>query len=168
MARTMAALTITIFVGFLGAAAVRADDNSLVVKETVTFSDGSVGKVYDHCGDTDLCASIDYSNGDKLSIYSEGAAYCQPYFLDFVRTSGTNTVFSYSRGINHDPMKGSHCGRTQTTQMVMDRGFVHLTVFENSDGTLRLVFSKTAQGAKEAEPSAGPSTEPSPEPSSSP
>jgi len=43
------------------------------------LSDGSVATASDHCGDADLCATIAYANGDELSIYSEGAAYCQPH-----------------------------------------------------------------------------------------
>jgi hypothetical protein len=125
---------------------ITAADNG-VVFQTVTFSDGSVGSSADHCGDTDLCATITYPNGDKLAIYSEGAAFCQPYMLHFVRTNGTQTIYEYSRTINHDPVKssmvGTSCGRTQATQMVMDHGLVHLTVLENSDGTLKLVFSPT-------------------------
>jgi len=111
----------------------------------VTFSDGSVAQPEGHCGDTDLCATIVYTNGDKLSIYSEGAAYCQPYILHFVRTNGSATIYEYSRTINHDPATtsafGMHCGNSQTTQMVLDRGLIHMTVSENHDGTLSVTFS---------------------------
>jgi hypothetical protein len=56
------------------------------------LSDGSVATTFDHCGDADLCATIDYKNGEKLSIYSEGAAYCQPYMLHFVTVRGVSTL----------------------------------------------------------------------------
>jgi len=113
---------------------------------SMTFSDGSTAAAYDHCGDTDLCGTIKYPNGDLLSIYSEGAAYCQPYLLNFVRVNGSATIYEYARTMNHDPVTsnafGTHCGHSQTTQMVLDHGLVHLTVTEDTDGTLKLVFSK--------------------------
>ena len=112
---------------------------------SMTFSDGSIAASSAHCGDTDLCATVTYLDGDKLSIYSEGAAYCQPYILHFVRVNGPRTIYEYSRAINHDPVTstafGTSCGHSQTTQMVMDHGLVHLTVSENHDGTLNLVFT---------------------------
>lgn len=137
-----------ITIGIITACAVSTAAAAEIGQSTIIFSDGAVATAFDHCGDTDLCATITYSNGDKLAIFSEGAAYCQPYMLHFVRTNGTTTIYEYSRAMNHDPeTRGAFgivsCGRTQTTQMVMDHGMVHLTVFENTDGTLRLVFSAT-------------------------
>jgi hypothetical protein len=122
----------------------------LQVDQQVVFSDGTKASTYDHCGDTDLCALMVYTNGDRLSIYSEGAAYCQPYVLRFVKTNGTATIFEYSRTINHDvPASsgfGTRCGNSRDTQMVMDHGLIHMTVSENHDGTLSIVFTPTQQG----------------------
>jgi hypothetical protein len=61
--------------------AIAAAREGVATSSPVTFSDGAVAVAYDHCGDADLCAQIRYANGDQLSIYSEGAAYCQPYFV---------------------------------------------------------------------------------------
>jgi hypothetical protein len=48
--------------------------------------------------------------------------------------------------MNHDivntSMLGSRCGHSLATQMVLDHGLVHLTVTEDTDGTLKLVFTK--------------------------
>jgi hypothetical protein len=115
-------------------------DNSPLT--TTNFSDGTIATSYDHCGDTDLCATLKYTNGDILSIYSEGAARCQPYILHFVRVNGSTTIYEYSRTINHSEATGESCGHSLTTQMVMDHGLVHMTVFENSDGTMGIGFSK--------------------------
>ena len=88
--------------------------------QQVVFSDGTKAVTYDHCGDTDVCAVLDASNGDRLSIYSEGAAYCQPYILHFVKVHGSTTIFEYSRTINHDlPTSGAfgtRCGNSHDTQ----------------------------------------------------
>jgi hypothetical protein len=134
--------------------------------QQITFSDGSAASAYDHCGDTDLCASVIYQNGDHLSIYSEGAAYCQPYILHFVLVNGDRTIYEYSRAINHDlpttSAFGTRCGNSQNTQMVLDHGFIHMTVSENHDGTLSIRFSLTKKGnalrnqAPEPSPSASP------------
>ncbi len=111
----------------------------------VTFSDGAIATAWSHCGDTDLCATIQYTDGEKVSIYSEGAALCQPYLLHFVRTSGDKTVYEYSRTINHSipttSLLGVNCGRSLATQMVLDHGLVHMTVVEEHDGTLTITFS---------------------------
>lgn len=137
-------LSFALFIMFLASLSFAAAEGT---SAPVTFSDGSVATVTDHCGDTDLCATVTYPNGDKLSIYSEGAAHCQPYMLHFVRVNGSTTIYEYSRTINHDAPSGNAfgttCGHSQATQMVMDHGLVHLTVTENKDGTLRLVFSPT-------------------------
>lgn len=123
--------------------------DSVPAPKSITFSDGAVATPYDHCGDGDICATIAYSNGDLLSIYSEGAAYCQPYYLHFVLTHGERTVLEFSRMINHDVVKpgmiGTRCGNSHATQMTMDHGLVHMTVDERLDGSLWTTFSPTRQ-----------------------
>jgi hypothetical protein len=123
--------------------------------QSITFSDGSKATTYDHCGDSDLCADVDFPNGDHVAIYSEGAARCQPYVLHFVRTHGATTIYEYSRVINHTPPSGIACGRSLDTQMVMDHGLIHMTVDENTDGTLSVVFSLTKQGQDRSDATAG-------------
>jgi hypothetical protein len=123
--------------------------DSIPAPTSVTFSDGAVATPYDHCGDGDICATIAYPNGDVLSIYSEGAAYCQPYLLHFVLMHGEHTVYEFSRMINHDVVKpgmiGTRCGNSHATQMTMDHGLVHMTVDERLDGSLWTTFSPTKQ-----------------------
>ncbi len=51
------------------------------------------------------------------------------------------TVYEFTRAINHTIPKGFSCGHTVSTEMVLDRGYVHLLVTENPDGTLNLNFS---------------------------
>ena len=137
--------------------------------QTVTFSDASTATAYDHCGDSDLCALVKYPNGDRLAIYSEGAAYCQPYVLHFVRTNGAATIYEYSRTINHDAATSSafgvRCGNSRDTQMVMDHGLIHMTVTENHDGTLSVAFTPTKDNAVRRQPD---DEQPTPEPSSTP
>ena len=112
--------------------------------EMVKFSNGATATSYNHCGDTDLCGRIDNPDGGVLSIYSEGAALCQPYYLHFVLQNATGvTQYEFSRMVNHTDTKGKGCGHTLPTQMVLDRGAIHMTVVENTDGTLNLVFSET-------------------------
>ena len=114
------------------------------VSPPVAFADGSLGLAVERCEATDLCASIRYNNGDRLAIYSEGAAYCQPYVLNFIRTNGDRTIYSFSRNVDHDSSSGTFafgCGRSRTTQLRMDGGRIQLTVSENSDGTLRFAFN---------------------------
>jgi hypothetical protein len=130
---------VAFLIALLTLSVARADTTPLT---TTTFSDGTIATSYDHCGDTDLCAILKYTNGDVLSIYSEGAARCQPYILHFVKVNGPTTVYEYSRTINHSDTTGASCGHSLTTQMVMDHGLVHMTVFENNDGTLGVTFSK--------------------------
>jgi hypothetical protein len=89
----------------------------------------------------DLCAKIVYDNGNVLSIYSEGAAECQPYLLHFVYADASKTLFEFSRAMNHTHAKDAGCGRTVSTEMVLDRGYVHMLVTENPDGTLSASFS---------------------------
>jgi hypothetical protein len=119
--------------------------DNLPASPPITFSNGAVATTYDHCGDADLCASIVEQGGDKLYIYSEGAAYCQPYLVHFVKVSNAETVFEYSRVLNHDPVTtsafGTTCGNSRATQMTLDHGLVHLTVDEYNDGSLRFIFS---------------------------
>lgn len=111
----------------------------------ITFSDGSIATTFDHCGDADRCATIAYPNGETLTIYSEGAAYCQPYVLHFVTVRGSSRLYEFSRTLNHDQVVtnafGIHCGNNQATQMTLDHGLVHLTVDEYIDGSLRFIFS---------------------------
>ena len=142
-------------VAIVAAAAIMPHASSAVVSDKVpspkpiTFSDGAVATPYDHCGDGDVCATIAYSNGNLLSIYSEGAAYCQPYFLHFVLTHGEHTIYEFTRMINHDVVKpgmiGTRCGNSHATQMTMDHGLVHMTVDERLDGSLWTTFSQTKQ-----------------------
>lgn len=121
------------------AASARAD---VPPSQTIHLTNGAVGVSYNHCGDNDLCAQITYQDSRVLSIYSEGAALCQPYFLHFVQSDASgHTVYEFSRAINHTEARGVSCGHTVATQMVLDRGDVHLSVTENPDGTLNLTFS---------------------------
>jgi hypothetical protein len=117
---------------------------------TTRFTDGSVATTYEHCGDADVCAVVAYPDHTKLTVYSEGAALCQPYFLHFVQVDGKGrTAFEYSRAVNHEIGNsggiGSRCGNSLTTQMVMDHGYIHMTVNENADGTLTITFSQTGK-----------------------
>jgi hypothetical protein len=139
-------LAVVLLTGYPAGAVVR---DKLPASEPITFSDGAVATAFDHCGDADLCATITYPNEDAVSIYSEGAAYCQPYLLHFVRVHGPATIYEFSRTLNHDAVTtnafGTHCGNNQATQMTLDRGLVHLTVDEYSDGSLRFIFSSKVQ-----------------------
>jgi hypothetical protein len=139
------------FASFLGmllafstAVAFADDAGQTKPDQTITFTDGSTAVSYFNCGDTDLCARITETDGSTISIYSEGAALCQPYQLHFVKADASGkTLYEFSRSINHTvPSKlSSSCGHTVATQMVMNRGFVHLNVTETADGTLDLKFS---------------------------
>jgi hypothetical protein len=94
----------------------------------------------------DLCSKIVYDNGNVLAIYSEGAAQCQPYFLHFVYADGSGkTLFEFSRALNHTDTKSAGCGHTVSTEMVLDRGYVHMLVTENPDGTLNTAFTVAKQ-----------------------
>jgi hypothetical protein len=114
--------------------------------QSLRLTNGATVTSYDHCGDMDLCAKIAYDNGSSLSIYSEGAALCQPYFLHFVLADSSKTTYEFSRALNHTIGSYGSCGRTVSTEMVLDRGYVHMVVTENSDGTLNLTF--TPNGTK--------------------
>lgn len=110
--------------------------------QTVKLSTGATATSYHNCGDMDLCARIVDTDGSALSIYSEGAALCQPYYLHFVLQNASGvTQFEFSRMVNHTNTKDKGCGHTLPTQMVLDHGAVHLTVIETTEGTLSLVFS---------------------------
>ena len=110
--------------------------------QSIHLTNGATAVSYDHCGDNDLCARINYQDGGALSIYSEGAALCQPYNLHFVQSDASGkTIYEFTRAINHTLPKGFSCGHTVSTEMVLDRGYVHLLVTENPDGTLSLNFS---------------------------
>ena len=54
------------------------------------------------------------------------------------------TQYEFARSVNHTDLRDKGCGHTLPTQMVLDRGAVHMTVVENLDGTLNLVFSATS------------------------
>jgi hypothetical protein len=111
----------------------------------VHLTNGALATSFIHCGDMDLCAKIVYDNGNTLSIYSEGAAECQPYFLHFVYADSTKTLFEFSRAMNHTNTKNAGCGHTVATEMVLDRGYVHMLVTENTDGTLDTAFTVAKQ-----------------------
>lgn len=98
-----------------------------------TFSDGAVATIYPHCGDSELCASIKYQDGETLQIYSEGAAQDQPYALHFVRLNPSGaTTYEYSRIIYVN----------EATVLTMDRGAVQMSVYTNPDGTLSVAFRR--------------------------
>ncbi len=123
-------------------AAMTSGEADVAPSQTIRLTNGSTAVSYAHCGDNDLCARINYQDGTALSIYSEGAALCQPYNLHFVQSDSTGrTLYEFTRAINHTPPKGFSCGHTVSTEMVLDRGYVHLLVTENPDGTLNLNFS---------------------------
>jgi hypothetical protein len=109
--------------------------------QSMHLTNGAVATAYNHCGDMDLCARIAYDSGNALSIYSEGAAECQPYFLHFVYADKAKTLFEFSRALNHTHAKDAGCGHTVSTEMVLDRGYVHMLVTENPDGTINISFS---------------------------
>jgi hypothetical protein len=113
------------------------------VSQEVTFADGRSAAAVSRCYTTDLCALISYGNGDRLAIYSEGAAYCRAYVLHFERTSFGRTIYAFSRVLDYDDppaAHGRHCLRTRTTRIVMDGGREQLTISKNADGTLRFHF----------------------------
>lgn len=136
----LASITIILFVTF-------AVTNNVVLadappNQTIHLTSGATAVSYNNCGDNDLCARITYRDGSSLGIYSEGAALCQPYNLHFVQSDADGkTLYEFSRAINHTVPKGFSCGHTVATEMVLDRGAVHLNVTENPDGTLNLTFS---------------------------
>lgn len=137
------ACTVVILIAFAPWA--RAD---VAPDQTIHLTNGATAVSYYHCGDMDLCSKISYQDGTTLSIYSEGAALCQPYFLHFVLMDASErTLYEFSRQINHTvPGRlDAACGHTVATEMVLDRGYVHLLVTENPDGTLSLTFNATVK-----------------------
>jgi len=141
--RTLSAFFFVLCAVYIATATASAD---VAPDQTIHFTNGATAVSYYHCGDTDLCARISNQDGSTLSIYSEGAALCQPYFLHFVLVdSSGKTAYEFSRQINHTVpgRMDAACGHTVSTEMVLDRGYVHLLVTENPDGTLNLDFSAT-------------------------
>jgi hypothetical protein len=131
-----------ICLSFLTISALPAAATDAPPVQTIHLTNGALANAYDHCGDMDLCAKIVYDSGNVLSVYSEGAAECQPYFLHFVfADAGGKTLFEFSKALNHTHAKDAGCGHTVSTEMVLDRGYVHMTVAENGDGTLNATFS---------------------------
>ncbi len=115
------------------------------VTQRVGFGNRTVAQAVAQCFATDLCALVTYPNGDRLAIYSEGAAYCEPYVLYVARTNGDRTIYAFSRNVDHDVRSsgfGPPCGRSRTTHVAIDGGRIGLTVSENGDGTLRFEFDQ--------------------------
>jgi hypothetical protein len=107
---TLNAKLITFFVLILATSAATATAD-VAPNQTVHLTNGATAVSYDHCGDNDLCGRISYQDGSTLSVYSEGAALCQPYYLHFVESdTGGRTVYEFSRQINHTTPKGFSCG----------------------------------------------------------
>ncbi len=132
------ALVLALF-AVTSASSIAADESS---GHSMHLTNGATATSFDHCGDMDLCAKIAYVDGNLLSIYSEGAAECQPYFLHFVFSDDQKkTLYEFSRSLNHTHAKDSGCGHTVSTEMVLDRGYVHMLVTENSDGTVSAAFT---------------------------
>jgi len=114
--------------------------------QTMHLTNGAIATAYDHCGDMDLCARIAYDDGNVLSVFSEGAAECQPYLMHFVfADSASKTLYEFSRSLNHTHAKDAGCGHTVATEMVLDRGYVHMLLSENPDGTITASFSVAKQ-----------------------
>jgi hypothetical protein len=99
----------------------------------VTLSDGAIATAYDHCGEADLCAKIQYSSGDALLFYSEGAGLGQPYVIHVIRTHQKQTFFEYSRRLENIG-----------TVLTFDHGQARLSTYLNRDGTLRFAFQPLA------------------------
>ena len=71
-------------------------NNQTQPDQTVKLSNGATATSYHNCGDMDLCARISNTDGSVLSIYSEGAALCQPYYLHFVLQNASGVTHSNS------------------------------------------------------------------------
>lgn len=115
------------------------------VSQQISAADGSVWQAVVRCCATDLCALVSYPNDDQLAIYSQGAAYCEPYVLHFNRTNGGRTIYSFSRDVDYDEHPIAHrsnCARTRPTHIGMDGGRVILGISQNADGSLRFHFAK--------------------------
>jgi hypothetical protein len=138
-------ILLSLTIALLGAAppasAAPAADAALVgVSAPITFSDGAVATAYPHCGDTDLCATIAYRDGDTLRMYSEGAAACQPYVVHFVMLGPTKAnIYEFSRALR----RIGECTGEEKTEFTMDHGAIHLDVTQNPDGTLLFTFAPT-------------------------
>jgi hypothetical protein len=120
------------------------------VTSSAGFADGTTAQAVGRCGATDLCALLKYRNGDRLAVYSEGAAYCEPYVLFFSRTNGERTVYAFSRNVDHDARSGLFgpaCGRSRITHMLLDGGKIGIVISENADGTLRFDFDRAQAAA---------------------
>jgi hypothetical protein len=102
---------------------------------TTQLVGGAVGTVYDRCGESDLCATIDYPDGEHVAFYSEGAAWNQPYVLLVLVTTPGKGTFNYERRIE----------RLREEQLTIDRGRELLVVDTASDGTLRFSFQPVVQ-----------------------
>ncbi len=111
------------------------------ISQHIEFGDGTVGQAVDRCYATDLCALISYANGDRLAIYSEGAARCKPYVLYFDRTNSGRTIYGFARDLERYRSPGVRCATTLATRIVMDGGRVKLTVAKNTDSTLNFNFA---------------------------
>jgi hypothetical protein len=111
------------------------------VTQRLTFADGSSAQAVGRCFAFDLCAQVTYGDGSQLSIYSEGATYCEPYVLHFDRNIGDRAVYSVSRNVDHDRPSAFGCGHSRDTRIPMDGGRATLTVSENADGTLKFNFA---------------------------
>jgi hypothetical protein len=125
----------------VGVRAFAAPQFASQVSQHITLADGTLAQAVDRCYPTDLCALIQYPNGDQLAIYSEGATYCEPYVAYFARTNLNRTIYGFSRVLDHDRPPGSRCARTRATHILVDGGRVNLTVLKNADGTLRFSFA---------------------------
>jgi hypothetical protein len=126
----------------LATASVRADDQP---SQTVHFSNGATAVSYYNCGFAELCSRISYEDGSVLSIYSEGAAACEPYVLDFVLSNNAGkTVYEFSRATD-GLFVTNGCRRPVATRIALNGGTIHLLVYQNKDETLNLMFSATGK-----------------------
>ncbi len=115
------------------------------VSQQISAADGSIWQAVVRCYATDLCALVSYPNGEQMTIYSEGAAYCKPYVLHFNRTNGGRAIYSFSRDVDYNEYPVAHrsnCLRTRPTHIAMDGGRVILGISQNADGSLRFHFAK--------------------------
>jgi hypothetical protein len=115
------------------------------ISQRISLADGSLWESVVRCYATDLCALVTYPNGDRMAIYSEGAAYCEPYVVRFNRTNGARTIYSFSREVDYDEHPVAHrprCARSRPTHIGMDGGRVVLGISQNADGSLRFHFAK--------------------------
>jgi hypothetical protein len=115
------------------------------ISQAITASDGSHWQAVVRCYATDLCALASFPNGDHIAIYSEGAAYCEPYLLNFSRTNPVRTIYSFSRHVDYDEQPAAHrarCARTLPTHIAMDGGRMILGISQNADGSLRFHFAQ--------------------------